>query len=254
MWVEGRGLAIGFLCAIEDACAEHRIPCPGGHAIIDSHHRLLWDANHIRVETPLAPDASALADAADQHLGGEDFRVIELLHEDAAGALREPLARQGYRSADRVLMILGDTPSAEKSLIAVQGVSRQSLERSRIETLSEEQEFAAEVNRQMVSRDAVVATVVPEQCYAVVHNGEILARCQVYSDGALAQIEHVYTRAQHRRRGYARAVVTHAARAARATGAIDVFLLSADDWRPAFYRSIGFVDAGRLPRFVRVTR
>jgi GNAT superfamily N-acetyltransferase len=253
MWVEARGLAVAFLCTIEDACAQHRIPCPGGHAIIDSRHRLLWDANHIRVESPLAADAAALADAADHHLGGESFRMIELLHEEPATGLREPLARLGYRPADRAMMILGETPSAGDGAIDVQGVSRQSVERSRSEVLQQEQDFAAEVQKQMVTRDAVVATVVEEQCYAVVDHGQILARCQVYCDGAVAQIEHVYTLAAHRRHGYAGAVVTHAARAARASGAVTVFLLTeADDWRPDFYSRLGFVNAGRMPRFLRL--
>jgi hypothetical protein len=80
MWAEARSLAVGFMVAIDDACAQHRIDCPGGHAILDSKHRLLWDANHIRVESATAPEPEALAHAADQHLGGERFRMITLLY------------------------------------------------------------------------------------------------------------------------------------------------------------------------------
>ena len=94
--------------------------------------------------------------------------------------------------------------------------------------------------------------MVPEQCYAVLEHGQIVARCQVYGRGTMAQIEHVYTLAAHRRKGYASAVVTHAARAARASGALNVFLLTdADAWQ-SLYARIGFVEAGLMPRFLRL--
>jgi GNAT superfamily N-acetyltransferase len=104
----------------------------------------------------------------------------------------------------------------------------------------------------MIARDAIIATVVPERCYAVLDGEEIVARCQVYGRGAIAQIAHVYTLAAHRRKGYARALVSFAARTARQSGASDVFLLTdATDWTRRFYSQIGFVEAGLMPRFLR---
>jgi predicted GNAT family acetyltransferase len=109
------------------------------------------------------------------------------------------------------------------------------------------------VGRQLVSRDALVAAVVAERCFAVeLDSRRIAARCQLYSQGAVAQIENVYTVAAHRRRGFSRALVTHAAGEARAAGATLVFLVAdAAGWPQAFYRGVGFADAGLLPRFIR---
>lgn len=244
--------AIAFLCAIENACAEHRIPCPGGHALLDSHHRLLWDANHLRVETLVAPNAEQLADAADLHLGAQQFRMITLLHEEAAPELCGPLGGRGYQTRDRRMMMLGQTPTDVNPSFNVQWVTRRVVEQNRFETLPEHDGYSLEVGRQLIERDAIVATVVPERCFAALDHGEVVARCQVYGDGAIAQIEHVYTRRDYRRRGYGGAVVTHAARAARAAGAGDVFLLTDADWHEQFYARLGFVYAGRLPRFLKL--
>ena len=104
-----------------------------------------------------------------------------------------------------------------------------------------------------MSRDALVGAAVAERCFAVtLDGGQVAARCQLYSQGPVAQIENVYTMAAHRRRGFSRALVSHAAREARAAGATLIFLVAdAADWPQAFYRSAGFADAGLLPRFLR---
>jgi ribosomal protein S18 acetylase RimI-like enzyme len=109
------------------------------------------------------------------------------------------------------------------------------------------------VGHQLVSRDALVGAVVKERCFAVQLDREpVAARAQLYSQGSVAQIENVYTAAAHRRRGFSRALVTHAAHEARAAGAMLVFLVAdAAGWPQAFYRRAGFVDAGLLPRFAR---
>jgi GNAT superfamily N-acetyltransferase len=181
--------------------------------------------------------------------------MITLLHEEAAAELRAPLTELDYRSADRMLMVLRGTPPPDTSGIEVHAIARGSLEVHREATLSEHPQWSSEVGRQMISRDMIVATVVPERCYAVLDNGGIVARCQVYGNGAIAQIEHVYTLAAHRGRGYARALVTFAAREARAMGASEVFLVAeTEDWPRQFYGRLGFADAGLMPRFLRLLK
>jgi GNAT superfamily N-acetyltransferase len=253
MWGDARALAIGFMCTIDDACAQHRIPCAGGHAILDSKHRLLWDANYIRVEHAEPPDARMLAAAADKHLGGERFRMIKLLHEEPAAQLRPELERLGYRSVDRVMMVLADTPPPDVLGIPVHAIERRSLIASREKTAAEHPRWSREEGLQMLSRDAVIATVVPERCYAVLQGDEIVSRCQVYGRGGIAQIAHIYTLEEHRRKGYARALVAHAARVARFGGAVNVFLFTdAVNWTRQFYGRMGFVEAGLMPRFLRL--
>lgn len=237
---------------VEDICAQHRLPCPGGHAIIDSHHPHLWDANHLRVESVEAPNPRALLAAAEQHLGGKNFRMITLLYESAAPALREALAPHGYRPADQLLMVLDGTPPLADPGISVLTVTRAELEASRVASLIGDTHHDEIVGRELISRDAVIATAASLGCYAAVHNGEIAARCQTYASGGVAQIEHVYTLSEYRGNGLARAVVISAARDARRKGANLVFLVAdANDWPRGFYNRLGFGDAGLLPRLLR---
>jgi N-acetylglutamate synthase-like GNAT family acetyltransferase len=247
-----RGRAIAFLSAIEDACAERILSAPGGCAILDSRDPRLWDANHLRVEAPNAPDAVALDTAARSHFGALGFQMISVLDEAVGRAVTGPLEALGYRANHGLLMVLEGEPGSSQREVTIAEVSREALARSRIAGAIE-RGLDAEIGDQLVSRDALVGSVVAERCFAVaLGQGEVAARCQLYSRGAVAQIENVHTAAAHRRRGFSRALVTQAAREARAAGATVVFLVAdAAAWMPAFYRSAGFADAGLLPHFLR---
>ena len=249
-----RARAIAFLAAIDDGCAESLPACPGGHAVLDGRHPALWSANHLRVRTPVAPDPAALAAAAEEHLGALGFRMIAVLDEAVARALRAPLAQRGYRAADELLMLAGPAPGPAASAQgsgAVVEVAHEDLAASRI-AAQVELGRDAEVGRQLASRDALIGTVVAIRRFALVADGEIAARCQVYAGGGIAQIENLYVAPAHRGRGLARVVGEHALRAAWAGGAQLVFgIADAEDWPQGFYRRAGFAGAGLLPRFLR---
>lgn len=249
---DARGCAVAFLGAIEDACAERILSAPGGCAILDSRHPRLWDANHLRVEAPDAPDPAALDAAARAHFDALGFRMISVLDEAAGRALSGPLEALGYRADHGLLMVLDGPPGRSPREAAVAEVGREALTKSRLAGALE-RGLGIEVGDQLVSRDALLGAVVDERCFAVgLGRGHLAARCQLYSRGTVAQIENVYTAPAHRRRGLSRALVTRAAREARAAGATVVFLVAdAAAWTPAFYRSAGFADAGLLPCFVR---
>jgi GNAT superfamily N-acetyltransferase len=251
---EARRGAIAFLCAIEDACAARIERAPGGCAIVDPRHPRLWDTNHLRVEAPATPDAVELDAAAGLHFGDLEFQMISVLHEAVGRALTAPLHSRGHRSRHSLLMALAsDPPAASPAEGAIFEISREQLAATRIAGAVEGGLVDVEVGAQLVSRDALIATVVTERCFAVEGAGrQVAARCQLYSKGHVAQIENVYTVPAHRRRGFSRALVTHASREARAAGATLVFLVAdAAGWPQAFYGRAGFVDRGLLPRFLR---
>ena len=250
---DARRRAIAFLCAVEDACAERILPAPGGLAILDSRHPRLWDANHLRVEASEAPDAAALDAVARSHFDALGFQMINVLDEAVGRDMAGPLEALGYRASHGLLMVLGADPGRPSRNVTIAEVSREDLARTRTAGAIERGLDGVDVGDQLVSRDALVGAVVNERCFAVRLDGaEVAARCQLYSQGAVAQIENVYTAPAHRRRGFSRALVTRAAHEASAAGAELVFLVAdAADWRAAFYRSAGFLDAGALPRFLR---
>jgi GNAT superfamily N-acetyltransferase len=250
---DARAAALAFLRSLDDACAERLVPIPGGHAVLDARHPLLWDANHLRVETSEAPDAAALAAAADRHLGPLGFRALVVLDPAVAELLAPPLLARGYLERHELLMLLGPTlaapaePPFEIEEVAAEVVSASRIEAAR-ELLGSEQ-----VGRQLASRDALIAAATDVRSFAVPVGGTIAARCQLYGAGAVTQVENVFTDPAHRLRGLAGALVAHAAREARAAGAEVVFLRTDASGLPQrLYRRLGFVDAGLLPRFHRL--
>jgi GNAT superfamily N-acetyltransferase len=107
-----------------------------------------------------------------------------------------------------------------------------------------------QIGRQLASRDALIAAATDVRSFAVLVDGTIAARCQLYGTGAAMQVENVYTDPAYRLRGLAAALVAHAAREARLAGAEIVFLRT-DAGGPAqrLYRRLGFLDASLIPRF-----
>jgi GNAT superfamily N-acetyltransferase len=253
MGADARRRAIDFMTAIDDACAEAIKPCPGGRAVLDSRHPAVWSANHIRVDAAQAPAAVALDAAAAMHLGELGFRMIVVLDEAVGAALTEPLGALGYQPASELLMIHDSTASTPPRSARVVEATLAELEPSRIAAQTEIGRDA-EVGRQLVSRDALIGAVVPVRRLAIrTGGGEVAARCQIYGDGAVAQIENMYTAAGSRRHGLSRLLMQHAIAEAREAGAELVFLVAdAADWPQAFYRRLGFADAGLLPRFLRL--
>jgi len=250
--LKGRGRAIGFLSAIEDACAEQILPCPGGHAILDPRHAGLWDANLLRVETAVAPDGAALIAAAETLLGALGFRMITVLHDSAARELSGPLVASDYELDHQLLMILADDVSATEPAVSVTEVDLVTLHSGRV-VAAVERHGGGEVGHQLASRDSLIASAVALRCFAVLEDDEIVARCQLYTDGDIAQVENVYAHPGHRRQGFADALVSHAVSQARAGGARLIFLVAdADDWPQRLYRRLGFRDAGLLHRFRRM--
>jgi GNAT superfamily N-acetyltransferase len=246
-----RARAIRFLCATEDACAERIVAFPGGQAILDSRYPRLWSANRVRVEDGASPDAEALAAAAEEHLGALDFRMIAASEEAVSRALEDPLVAVGYEADHERLMIFGAPPAPAPPSVAVTEIAGEQLAHSRVQA-AVERGRDADVGRQLASRDQLIASVVAARFFAVVAPREIAARCQLYVDRDIAQVENVYTHPSHRRRGLSRAIVSHAVREAHASGARLVFLVAdASDWPQRFYRDVGFRDAGLLYRFKR---
>jgi ribosomal protein S18 acetylase RimI-like enzyme len=249
---DGRAAALAFLRSLDDACAERLVPIPGGHAVLDARHPLLWDANHLRVEASEAPDGAALVAEADRHLGALGFRAILVLDPAVADLLAAPLLARGFREQHELLMLLGPTSDVAGAPVEIEEIAGEVVAASRI-AAARELLGSAQVGRQLASRDALIAAVTDVRSFAVLAGGTIVARCQVYGARATAQVENVYTDPAHRRRGLAGSLVAHAAREARADGA-EVVFLQTDASGPAqrLYRRLGFVDAGPRSRFHRL--
>jgi GNAT superfamily N-acetyltransferase len=81
------------------------------------------------------------------------------------------------------------------------------------------------------------------------------ARLWVRAGGDEAQVEDVVVLASHRGRGYGRAVVAAATRAALETSPSLVFIVAdADDWPKDLYERLGYATAGDLGVYLRFAR
>jgi GNAT superfamily N-acetyltransferase len=246
--------AIDFLDTFDEAAAEEVLAAPGGRAIRDSRHRALWSANHLRVEAVEAPPVADLHAAALRHFGDLDFQLIAVRDPAVACALAEPLAVLGYRAAHERLMILEADVDRPDPRVEVAEVALELIRPTRV-AAQVEAGRSADVGRQLAARDVLIADVVNQRCFAVLVDGEVAARCQLYGVRPVAQIENVYTAPARRGHGLARALLARAALEARAAGAETVFLVAdAADWPQTFYRRAGFRDARILHRFLRTDR
>ena len=75
---------------------------------------------------------------------------------------------------------------------------------------------------------------------------EIVGCCALVSSGPLAEIEHMWIRPEHMRRGVGRALFTHAKLRAEQCGA-RMIELSADPHAEQFYASMGAERIGEVP-------
>jgi len=144
-------------------------------------------------------------------------------------------------------MTLIDPLSADELCIEISEVGAEALAPSRLAAQSPIRNGDPRITSQLISRDKLLAGVLRTHCFAVLEDDRVLARCQLYLQGAVAQIDHLYTDPAHPRQGFARALVTHAAQAA---GTETVFLLTdLADTPQSMYRQLGFRDAAVVYRF-----
>jgi ribosomal protein S18 acetylase RimI-like enzyme len=109
-----------------------------------------------------------------------------------------------------------------------------------------------EAIRQLVDRKDAARPATRARHFVARVDGRIAGFCDLYVDGATAQIEDVFTFTELRGRGLATSVVLAALAVARAEGHDLVFLVADhDDWPKELYRKLGFDPIGRAWVFSR---
>jgi ribosomal protein S18 acetylase RimI-like enzyme len=104
---------------------------------------------------------------------------------------------------------------------------------------------------QLFAAKALIGQRVTARHFAVVLYGKVVSYTDLYQDGADAQVEDVGTLQEHRKRGYASAVILTAISEARKAGAEFVFLVAdLEDWPKELYRRLGFDELGYYVKFI----
>lgn len=243
--------ARAFTWANDEAGADRVELWEHGTAVITPSLDHLWDANYVRVEGSCDTDAAALAAAAERVLGpvGARHRAV-VVGEAAEGRRLRPGFRELWWVADRLLlMFLRGTPAARPGAPAVEEVALADLADLRRELHAAQFAAGAAVARQVTERDRRIQHTAHTRWFAVRERGRPVASCALLSRDGVAEVDDVGTLPAHRRRGYARALVTAAAAEGRTAGT-EVFLGAyLDDWPQRFYRRLGFEPVGMVHRF-----
>jgi predicted GNAT family N-acyltransferase len=213
-------------------------------------------------------DAGGLsADKLDGHaerlLGGHDLAHRRLLLEPPAQArLHDALVARGYDASRHVVQLHSGpaaTPEAvrgvevaEVSVDAVLAANDRYLQTDRDTPYGRD----ARTRRHLLEHHRTYGpTGAQERRFAVCDGGDVVAWARLWTRGAEAQVEDVVCLAEHRRRGYGRAVVAAATRVALAQDPELLFIVAdAEDWPKELYARLGFAPAGELGVYLRFAR
>ncbi|HWH92506.1 MAG TPA: GNAT family N-acetyltransferase [Baekduia sp.] len=203
--------------------------------------------------------AAALDRHADRLLGGHGMTHRRLVVEPAADArLRDDLVTRGYDAGDHLFMAHAGRVPQPVAGIAVEEVGIDPVLAATEHYLKTDP--ATQYGRDPRTRAHLLAhhreygpTSGAERRFAVCDAGEeVVAWARLWRRGDEAQVEDVVCLAEHRGRGYGRAVVAAATRAALDEGADLVFIVADDrDWPKDLYGRLGYAPIGTLGVYLR---
>ncbi len=230
-------------------------PFEHGVAYLDEEYRERWNSNFLLVDRPLeGAGAESLIAAADGILGGAGYAHREVIvRDDLAGERFAPtFVQRGFTVERNVLMVhrrepdrAPGLPAEELPFAEVKPLLREIYRR---DTKMTSEETARRFTEQHGKNERVLGA----RFFVARLEGTLAGNCELYVDGADAQVEFVDTLEEFRGRGVARAVVLAAVAAARAAGATGVFIVAdEDDWPKDVYARLGFDRIGRTWQLIR---
>ena len=211
----------------------------------------VWVLNHLRLSGSTA--YAQAVELAEEHLGDLPYRQLVVEHDDNARRLQQPLRADGWTYDRDVLMVLAmpaDREADTDGVVEVDGVAASELMR---QWVSDDPKMTAAALDQVIAATARKARVRDATNLGIRDKaGELVAITRLYSDGATAQVENVYTVPAWRNRGCARRLITRAIAIAREAGHELVFIQADDDgWPKQLYSRLGFDPVGRIGLFHR---
>lgn len=209
----------------------------------------VYDANHvIALEPGFEMPFEAVVDAADEIQDGLPNRIVEFEVCAAADALSAGFRGAGWLDEPLGIMIRRGPPDRRVDTSRVRVVDEAAMRAARTASLEVEPWATDDAVAQVREKQERVGREVPTTRLAILDDGVVVSYCEVYHVDGVAQIESVATVPTHRRRGYARAVVS---RALELTADQPLVFLAMDphDWPRHLYARLGLADVGRVARF-----
>lgn len=236
--------------ALEDKLCSRREPFKWGQAMFHTDFPDVYDLNYLRIERATAEtSAAALADEAERIQGGAGLRhrKMRVTEEDLGRSLEDGFQQLGWSRERTVVMVHRREPDRRATNAKAERIDLDEMRAARELSLRQEPEQKSESEiHQLVECARLVEARIGARFYGARAGDEVASTCELYSDGAIAQIESVITLEQYRNKGLARAVVLAALDDAVAEGHDLVFLVADDDdWPQELYRRLGFDAVGR---------
>ena len=249
--------AVGFEHRLQDHSAERSEPFRWGRAVLNDTFHRVYDLNTLRVEDPGSDvTVEGLVEEAERihaPAGHEHRRVVvpdELLGERLGPGFRA-LGWEVRRFLFMGQLRQPDDPAVRADVREIDRAAH--WEAKRWFMAGAPEAFDDVVITQLLEKDRLKEEIVDFRRFGVEADGSVVSVCELYSDGATAQVEDVSTREPYRGRGYARSTVLTAARAARGAGCDFVFLVAdEDDWPKELYAKLGFDRLGIVYDFLRL--
>jgi GNAT superfamily N-acetyltransferase len=241
-----------FETELAERLSTRALPTAIGTAYVHDDFPRRYDSNYIWVDVPLADlSGEALAAEADRVQGHLEHRQVSLPDGSDARRLLGELRALGWRGELLLTMVQDREPDAWNDGLAEEaGVDDVGPFLVRVNRETDGGMHAADAEMLSSFRD-VLAERAGARFFVVRDGAEIVAIAELYRLGDVAQVEAVYTLEAFRGRGFGRAVVLAASRAAREAGADLVFLnADDDDWPKELYGKLGFDEVGQIWEFV----
>jgi ribosomal protein S18 acetylase RimI-like enzyme len=210
------------------------------------------DSNYLLLER--AASAHKAIAEADRILGGAGcaHRVILTFDDELAAWLFPEFQSLGWSIDRHVLMAQRRKPEKHADTSIVREVDERALRPGRTRTIVEQPWGSPELAQQLLDAKVLLANRAETRFFGVEVDGEIVAWTDLYLAQGVGQVEDVATAPEHRGKGFASALVLHAAEEARRAGADLVFLVADEhDWPKVLYRRLGFDPIGRVYKFIR---
>jgi len=253
-----RERALAFLRALDERRAERREHVPGALVVFAESLPLVHDQNKALAARDVAlSDLPSLVSAIEEVQGGGALRHRKIAFDDEAQCsdFAEWFRRRGWRQRPLRLMVhRGPPPAVETAGAAVEVDPHELAPPAHAFAAEEPWGRSPEARRQVVGGDRLTGRAVDERAFAVLRGRDdsIVAYCRLYSRDGVGQIENVTTLSAHRRRGYARALVSLALRESLAVNDLTFLVAEGADWPRHFYARMGFVDVGGYCEFNRL--
>lgn len=228
------------------------LPSHIGSGLFNSTVPRIWDRNYVRLEDPTTGPGEVIAFAERTHaLAGIAHRRIWVDDPEAGERLAPSFAAGTWEVQRLLVMVHRGAPEVDADLLAVAELKEPELRPLRDE-LSRGYGYDEETRTQLLDAQRQIAETLDVRFFGVRSEGRVISCCELYSRGAVAQIEDVVTAPAHRNKGHARAVVLRALEEARRGGHDLVFLLAEEgDWPKELYGKLGFEPLARLHGFLK---